>query len=425
MVISYSVFNRSGKDSRPYGGRKTADLGYNENRLGFAGSNPGGAWKSVHGGKMTGKLFCHAGSTLLILLLASACQARPAGEGGGGTGIFAGGNSTCSVGGSGAFCWGENGSGQLGDGTTENRNTPVRVSIVGGKITFLSLGYTFLCAVSDTEGVVCIGSNPVQQSQVGPLKKFETVSVGTMHICGLTAAGAVECWGSNQLGALGDGTNQDRSAPVLVKGMGSGVASVAAGVDFTCALQTGGVKCWGSNDIGQLGIGNYEGSLVPVSVFGLDSGVAGIAVGIFHACAWKLNGEAWCWGENSSGQLGDGTQINSPLPVQVTGLGGGVTAVAAGGSHTCAVLVGGDVKCWGGNDFGQLGDGSTSARFAPVSVTGLGGSAAGLAAGGGHTCVLLQGGAVECWGGNGSGQLGNGNNKNSPRPVSVVFPAGG
>jgi alpha-tubulin suppressor-like RCC1 family protein len=371
---------------------------------------------------MAGKPIVCAGAPLLILLLASACQAKPAA--GGASGIFAGGNSSCAVGGQGAFCWGDNSSGQLGDGTNQNRKTPAPVSAVGGKILSISIGYTFSCLISDSEGVVCIGSSPVDQIQFGRLDRFESVSVGTSHICGLTADGAAECWGGNRLGAVGDGTTEDRAIPAPVKGLGSGVASIAAGVDFTCALQTGGVKCWGSNDIGQLGSGTYESSPVPTDVLGLESSVAGVTVGVFHACAWKLNGEAWCWGENSFGQLGDGTQINTPIPVQVIGLGGGVKAMAAGGSHTCAVLVGGDVKCWGSDDFGQLGDGSTTAQPAPVSVSGLNGTAVGIAAGGGHTCVLLQSGGVRCWGSNQSGQLGNNGDRNSSKPVSVIFPAG-
>jgi len=370
---------------------------------------------------MTCKSARFAAISIFFLAFASACQAAPAA--GSASLLSAGGNSSCAVNSKGAYCWGENNAGQLGDGTAENRSAPVPVTSVGGRIASLSIGYTFLCVISDSAGVVCLGSSAIDQSQSGRWEGFKSIAVGTSHVCGLTASGGVKCWGGNMLGALGDGTTENRPAPADVSGMASGVAAVAAGVDFTCAVQTGGVKCWGSNDIGQLGDGTYTGSLIPVAVSGLDSGVAGVAVGVFHACAWKTNGEAWCWGENTFGQLGDGTQINNPIPVNVTGISGGVKAIAVGGNHTCAVTVAGGVVCWGNNDFGQLGDGTTGAHNLPVAVPGLSGVAA-IAAGSNHTCALLKSGAVYCWGLNGKGQLGNGNTTDSSKPVDVVFPAG-
>jgi hypothetical protein len=181
------------------------------------------------------------------------------------------------------------------------------------------------------------------------------------------------------------------------------------------------VKCWGANAAGQLGDGtNIIDSNVPVNVSGLGSGVATVSAGWVYTCAVTTVGSAKCWGNNFFGQLGDGTVLNSNVPVNVSGLGG-VAAVSAGGSHTCALTTGGGVKCWGWNDFGQLGDGNEpTASGTPVDVSGLGSGVAVLSAGFIHTCGLTTGSDVKCWGDNASGQLGDGNEPAaSDTPVDV------
>jgi alpha-tubulin suppressor-like RCC1 family protein len=234
-------------------------------------------------------------------------------------------------------------------------------------------------------------------------------AAGGEHTCALTTDGGVKCWGRNRFGQLGDGTRIDRLTPVDVSGLSSGVIAVAAGADHACALRaTGAVGCWGDNDRGELGDGTATERSYPVAVVGLESGVSSISTRDEHTCAVTRDGTVKCWGTNWSGQLGDGTTgvgNESATPVDVIGLSGPVAAVAAGGSHTCALLTTGTVQCWGSNSSGQLGDGTTAARERPVDVVGLVDVAA-IAAGGGHICALTTSGSVHCWGSNYSGALG-------------------
>jgi alpha-tubulin suppressor-like RCC1 family protein len=190
----------------------------------------------------------------------------------------------------------------------------------------------------------------------------------------VTKAGAVQCWGSNDHGQLGDGTRFQRLTPVPVKGL-KGVVALTAGEEFTCALtRTGGVKCWGLNQNGELGNdGIGFDSPTPVDVVGLKSGVLVVAAGRSHACVATTGGAAKCWGSNNYGQLGDGTTTARFTPVNVSGLGKGIVGIAGGGreffqEHTCAVTKAGGAQCWGYNTDGEVGDGTKTDRHAPVKV---------------------------------------------------------
>jgi alpha-tubulin suppressor-like RCC1 family protein len=240
------------------------------------------------------------------------------------------------------------------------------------------------------------------------------------HTCAITAGGGVKCWGDNSAGGLGDGTMTARSTPVDVAGLASGVDAVAAGDRFSCALTTGGgVKCWGYNKFGQLGDGTTANSALPADVVGLTSEVDAIAARGEHTCA-LITGGVRCWGANLNGQLGDGTTTSSSVPVDVTGLSSEVIAIATGGEHTCAIATGGNVKCWGWNSAGQLGIGTTADSSTPVDVAGLAGDVKAVATGGRHTCALMTAGGVKCWGSDEFGQLGNGSIANSVVPVDVA-----
>ena len=208
------------------------------------------------------------------------------------------------------------------------------------------------------------------------------VAAGSHHTCALTTGGGVKCWGRNYAGQLGDGTTTDRTMPVDVVGLTSGVAAVAAGYQHTCAVTTaGGLKCWAGNVYGELGDGTTTRRATPVDVVGLTSGVVAVAAGGYHTCALTTAGGVKCWGLNSSGQLGDGTTTDRTTPVDVSGLTSGVAAVAAGYYHTCALTTAGGLKCWGWNVYGQLGDGTTTNRTAPVDVVGLTSGVAAVAPG--------------------------------------------
>jgi alpha-tubulin suppressor-like RCC1 family protein len=219
------------------------------------------------------------------------------------------------------------------------------------------------------------------------------------HTCVVTTGGGVRCWGLNDDGQLGDGTTSTRTATVLVTGLTDRVTAVTVGGYHTCALtERGGVKCWGNNANGQLGDGTTIQQTTPMDVQGLTSGVVAVSAAFRHTCAIVSNGGVKCWGENSTGQLGNDTTTSSPAPVAVLGLGSGAVGIAAGGYHTCAIVSGGGVKCWGYNMYGQLGDGTQSPRTRPVDVVGLATGVTRVAAGGDHTCALTSAGGVKCWG---------------------------
>lgn len=252
-----------------------------------------------------------------------------------------------------------------------------------------------------------------------------SIAAGGFHTCALTTNGAVRCWGDNSSGELGVGTTTQRPAPVQVSGLGSGMQAVAAKGAYTCALTAmGTVRCWGDNSHGQLGDGSIIRRLTPVTVTGLGSGVQAIASGDSHTCALTAAGAVMCWGDNSHGQLGDGTITQRLTPVPVAGLGSGVHGIAAGGDHACALTTAGAVYCWGDNVAGQLGDGTTTQRHTPVPVSGEVSGVQAIALGYYHTCALSTAGAVSCWGYNGVGALGDGStgdaNHNRLMPVPVV-----
>jgi alpha-tubulin suppressor-like RCC1 family protein len=370
--------------------------------------------------------------SLGLTAVLSACQ-NPSGSAGSSGAknsglITAGGNHTCTLEGGVVQCWGENKAGQLGDGTFDDRTLPVQVVVFSGSATAVAAGFQHTCALTAAGEVVCWGDNWAGQLGEGTNKAtggYKTVAAGGAHTCALTAGGGIRCWGGNKLGALGDGTNENRPKGVDVAGLNGGVQALAAGMDFTCAVSGNRAKCWGADDSGQLGNGSYKSTNGPVDVAGLGNGIVSVAAGFFHACALTAAGEVWCWGENISGELGDGTNAGSPEPVKVTGLEGGALAIVVGGSHTCALMKNGGVKCWGDNSHGQLGDGTTAGRNAPADVAGLTGGVTALAAGANHSCALTGGGAIKCWGSNGNGQLGDGTTVDRNAPVQVSPAAAG
>lgn len=248
------------------------------------------------------------------------------------------------------------------------------------------------------------------------------VSAGAAHTCALSSVGHVKCWGQNSRGELGLGTTEEALEPAAVASLGEGVTQVAAGASHTCALTgTGAVMCWGVNDQYQLGGGAPAQSLTPVPVSGLSAGIRHIAAGAAHTCAVTIEGEVHCWGGNAHGELGAGQASAAPVatPTKVEGLPGPMMMVAAGRFHTCAVSPLGQAWCWGQNEFGALGDDTSLDRALPVQPMGLPAPVVALSAGAGGTCAVLDDGAAYCWGSNANGQLGDGSRIHRARPVAV------
>jgi YVTN family beta-propeller protein len=196
----------------------------------------------------------------------------------------------------------------------------------------------------------------------------------------------------------------------------TGVTVLAAGENHNCAVVAGAVRCWGENTLGQLGDGTTLSHATPRPVAGITSAVA-VTAGVNHSCALIADGTVRCWGNNASGQLGDGTFDEHYTPVPVAGLTG-VVQLSAGDFHTCAVLDTGGVRCWGDNQYFQLGDGSTTTRPSPVAAWGVSGASA-VAAGSAHSCAIVAGGTLMCWGNNSSGQFGDGTQGGGQIPVAT------
>lgn len=293
--------------------------------------------------------------------------------------VSAGENFNCAVtAAGGAKCWGSNNQGQLGDGTTTGSSVPVNVAGLGSGVASIDGGNHHACAVTTAGGLKCWGRNtsgqlgdgttgysPIPVDVSGLSAGVASVTASPLyHTCALTTSGGVKCWGRNSFGQLGDGTTTQRTTPVDVVGLASGVTAVTSGREYSCALtSTGGVKCWGS------GFGT-----TPADLVGLSSSVDAISASAFHLCAVTTGGGIKCRGQNAFGQLGDGTTTTSLIPVDVVGFASGGTAVGSGYLHTCAVTASGGVKCWGSNHDGQLGNGTTSGTDAnpiPVDVVEL------------------------------------------------------
>lgn len=355
-------------------------------------------------------------------------------------GLAAGAAHTClwRTGGK-VVCWGDNGFGQLGTGsTTPGHSGPVEV--VGlADVRGVAAGYNHTCAVRSDRSAWCWGFNGNGQlgdgtnaqrltpTLVAGGSAFVAIGAGNSFTCGLTEGSTVACWGFNNRGQLGNGSTTDANAPQHVSVPGLPV-ELAVGASHACARKSDDtVSCWGSSYYGELGNGSSGGSFdagstVPVSVTGIDDALE-VAAGGQFTCARRAGGSIWCWGNNLFYRLGDGTEVNRSEPVASVAFTAPLQ-LSLGGAHACARggTGGGQVKCWGYNMEGQLGDGSTLERTAGAFVSGLS-DASSIAAGGSHSCAARATGDIVCWGNNGGYQLGDGTMTHASAPVTVVgFP---
>ncbi|WP_154017830.1 PKD-like domain-containing protein [Candidatus Protochlamydia phocaeensis] len=344
------------------------------------------------------------------------------------------------------WAWGDNIFGQVGDGTFTNSDIPIpvgggtpftdAVGIAGGGFHSLALksdgtvwawGYNGLGELGN--GTNADSNLPVQVGGGTPLTNIAAIAAGNAHSLALRSDGTVWAWGANSSGQLGNGTNVDSNLPVQVGGGTplTDVIAIAGGNGHSLALKSDGtIWAWGANSSGQLGNGTNSPSNVPVQVGGGTPFLNAIAIacGSNHSLALRSDGTVWSWGANNSGQLGNGTNTNSTLPLQV---GGGtpltdVIAIAGGDIHSLALRTDGMVWAWGGNASGQLGDGTNAESDVPVLVGG--GTpfinAIAIAAGTNHSLALRGDGIVWAWGDNSLGALGNGTTTSSNLPVQTV-----
>lgn len=282
----------------------------------------------------TGKAECWGLSTIGTGTSAPASTATPIDFGAGVTSLASGGNHVCLVGDGGVFCWGKDNVGQQGTNGGGERLSPGSVA---------GLAYN------------------VRQ-----------VSAGMGHSCALLDDAGARCWGRNSAGECGDGRGLQALAPVTVVADDAGFVDLQVGFSFTCGRSAGGaVRCWGVNGEGQCGSGVVSGrSLLANDVLGVTAGLTQLALGPIasHACIVQ-DGGVLCWGSDDHGQLGDGNLGHQNQPVQALGITVPITAVAVGGRHTCAITSEGGVLCWGDDTGGQLGDGTKSGNhLTPVQV---------------------------------------------------------
>lgn len=334
-----------------------------------------------------------------------------------------GGHTCAVVPGGDLHCWGWDEQGQLGDLAGHySISEPVRVEGLTDVVS-VDGGYQHTCAVTGAGGVWCwgynrwgqighgSGSSPGTPVAVVGISTALAVATGGNHSCALLAGGSVWCWGHGYHGQLGNGEFTETNVPVQAIGI-SGATAIAVGQSHSCAIVgTGTVKCWGRNHRGQLGDGGTNpdpGVLAPVDVFGIGTAIA-LSAGSDYNCAVLQGGSVACWGSGSYGALGDGLGQDSFVPVAVTGIGD-ATAIASGDYHSCAIRSGGAMSCWGYNYFGNIGDGSNrNNHTVPVAVVGVGDVTA-IAAGGEHTCARVRNDPINvmCWGHGNFGQMGDG-----------------
>ncbi len=349
-------------------------------------------------------------------------------------------------------CWGRNWSGQLGNGIhsndeqddSVNSGVPVSVKNLSDAIE-ISNGYSHTCAIHEDGTASCWGNS--EGGRIGNGRAFygrttavrveavnvsdaDAVVAGENHTCALHEAGTVSCWGSNSSGQLGSGTvgaELDTPTPTPIADI-AGAVAIATTKNHTCAvMEDGTIRCWGDNSSGQLGNGRSgsnrddesENTATPVTVIDIDEATA-ITTGWDHTCALLQNGNIYCWGNNSFGQLGDGTNRSTSVPVKTTDITD-VIAITAGWDHTCALKRDGSIYCWGDNLDGQLGNGTTSGSSVPTRVADITDATA-ISANRNHTCALLQNGSIYCWGSNRVGQLGSQRTDlaGSPTPLQVA-----
>lgn len=313
------------------------------------------------------------------------------------------------------YCWGRNENGEIGDGSVVSKTLPVKVALPQSALQ-VEASPTHTCAVLADRTVMCWGvGNKTPQAVLG-LKNIKEVATGTGYACAVDLIGTLFCWGNNVHGQLGTGDETYKPIPVQIM---TGVLQVSAGYGHTCAVKAGGtLQCWGHNNQGQLGIGSTTDKASPTDVPG-QTGVLEVRCGGGHTCSRNATAMS-CWGGDSQGQLGTTPGADDKTPQLVNLIG--VQSLALGLTDTGAITADG-VFMWGANQEGQLGNGTKTGSGKPIAPALQDSMAPSMLALGGYSsCMLAQTGAIYCWGGNAYGQLGNGTTTGALTPTPVIWP---
>jgi alpha-tubulin suppressor-like RCC1 family protein len=325
------------------------------------------------------------------------------------------------------FCWGRNNVGQLGDQTTTNSSTP-KLVLGGHKFSQIAVGELHTCGLR-TDGIaMCwgfgangqLGHGSTANSSIpvaAGTNKYTSLTAGLLHTCGLRTDGGIYCWGLNEKGQIGNNTLVNATTPTLVLG-GHKFITVSAGYQHTCGLRAdGAAMCWGDNEDGQIGDNTLTLRRTPVLVSG-DHKFLEVRAGTYFSCGLLTDGSAMCWGVNDFGQLGDGTLTNRSQPVAVLG-GHKYSLIQTGIEHTCGIRTDSSVLCWGRNELGQVGDNATARRPSPTVTFGGSGWSYIASKESHHSCGIKSTGAILCWGYNQYGQIGDGTTVNKLIPTHI------
>jgi len=340
--------------------------------------------------------------------------------------VTAGGAHTCAINtGSSLYCWGSNSFGQVG---ADTMNTPHRVGAAGVWST-VTAGLNHTCGITKAKNLYCFGYNGNGQvgdgttdsprlslHRVGAAGVWARVSAGGNHTCAITQAENLYCWGNNDSGQVGDGTDTTPRLSLFRVGAAGVWARVSAGGNHTCAItQAENLYCWGNNGSGQTGDGTINPAPLDLHRVGAAGVWSGVIAGLRHTCGITKAKNLYCWGENGFGQTGDGTIDTPRLSLHRVGAAGVWSSANAGNAHTCGVTQAKNLYCWGYNLYGQVGDGTIDTPRLSLFRVGAAGVWSSVEAGSFHTCGITQAKNLYCWGNNTFGEVGD-NTANTPHP---------
>ncbi|WP_171049135.1 putative Ig domain-containing protein [Rhizobium sp. MHM7A] len=326
----------------------------------------------------------------------------------------------------GVKCWGSGGVGQLGNSKMVSSLTPVDVTGLTSGVASISLGAYHSCAVTSNNLAKCWGMGEHGQLGNGQVlsksspqsvtrSDWAQIAAGSNHTCGMTTSGSVYCWGLGSNGRLGVNAAGTVAGPNPVSALDGIAAQITTGVDHSCVLtKSGGVKCWGVGMYGKVDGASTNNKTTPTDVTGVTSGIVNVAAGGKHTCAIRTTGALACWGNP-----GNGTPNPPAPPTNISGFTSGNVDLEAGEEHTCVITTSGAAKCLAlNNAYGQIGNGTTART--PNNVVGLSSGVVHISAGGNTTCAALSDQTLRCWGQNSQGQVGDGTTTDRWAPVGAA-----